>query len=186
MLATHSHTHMKLKLKSGSISDMYENQTSKKLIDNMDDKEEKKSFGKLLKAVELLGSSQLSWKERKKMEDQSVASLGGKPKKNCKMPVILGRNIMKKRQEKEQKLFEEGLIDQIPRKYTSKSQKTRREDQVLKISQGNFRNGMLDVKHILRKDEAASRVEDHNHGGGKDKKRGKRKQQNSKKRRRRS
>ncbi|KAF3785973.1 hypothetical protein EJ110_NYTH26586 [Nymphaea thermarum] len=142
---------------SGSISDMYVNQTSRKLIDNMDDNEEKKSFRKLLKAVELLGSSQMSWKERKKMEDQNVASLGGK-----------------------------GLIDQFPRKYTSKSQKTRREDQVLKISQGNFRNGMLDVKHILRKDEAASRVEDHNHGGGKDKKRGKRKQQNGKKRRRRS
>ncbi|CAN6478760.1 unnamed protein product [Victoria cruziana] len=165
---------------------MYMNRTSKRLMDNMDNGEEK-SFRKLLKAVELLGSSQMGWKERKKIEDQNVVSLGGKPKKNCKMPITLGRNIINKRQKKEEQLFQEGLVDRMPRKYmTNKGHKNRPEGQVLKISQGNFRNGMLDVKHILRKDEAASGVEDHNHVAGKGKKRGKKNKQKSRKRRRRS
>ncbi|XP_031493316.1 uncharacterized protein LOC116259600 [Nymphaea colorata] len=121
------------------------------------------------------GSSQMNWKERKKIEDQNVVSLGGK----CGLSLSLSKFYLPP-------CFFLGVVDQIPWKYTSKSQKNRPEDQVLKISQGNFRNGVLNVKHILRKDEAASRVEVHNHGAGKEKKRGKKKQQKGRKRRCRS
>uniref|UniRef100_A0A199U982 Uncharacterized protein n=1 Tax=Manihot esculenta TaxID=3983 RepID=A0A199U982_MANES len=50
------------------------NQTS----DTMDSKDRDWDFKKVMKDIEFLDASHMTWKERKELENQKVVSLGGK------------------------------------------------------------------------------------------------------------
>ncbi|GKV22290.1 hypothetical protein SLEP1_g32172 [Rubroshorea leprosula] len=109
----------------------------------------------------------MTWKERKELENRKVVSLGGKSPKKQRLPLSVARVVMKKQKEREQKISEEDLIlGQFRRKLSSSAgrsvEKQRPEDRVLKTTEGHFRNGVLDVKHMLhqaslRDDDSGSR-----------------------------
>ncbi|XAR56175.1 hypothetical protein NMG60_11036541 [Bertholletia excelsa] len=108
----------------------------------------------IMKDIEFLGSSHMTWKEKKELENRKVVALGGKPPKKQRLPLSVARVTMKKQKEREQKMLQEGLIlgrfggnfggeRKVP-------EKRKPEDKVLKSTQGHFRNGVLDVKHLLQ------------------------------------
>ncbi|KAL0447620.1 UNVERIFIED_CONTAM: hypothetical protein Slati_1889900 [Sesamum latifolium] len=80
----------------------------------------------ILKDIEFLGSSHMTWKEKKDLENTKVVSLGGKR-------AILGRF---------------GAYCSSGAKKVA--ERRRPEDRVLRATEGNFRNGILDVKHLLQ------------------------------------
>ncbi|RRT61114.1 hypothetical protein B296_00016646 [Ensete ventricosum] len=136
---------------SGNLADMYRKPISKESVDQSDSENEKMDIGKILKDVEYLGiclisllpfsttsvllylvlhrvvsfrlgASNMSWKERKQHENRKVVSLGGKE-------LILGRFALKS---------------------NSKARKPKPEGRRgLKASEGHFRKGVLNVKHLL-------------------------------------
>ncbi|KAM4084063.1 hypothetical protein ACB094_08G103500 [Castanea mollissima] len=119
-----------------------------------DTKDEEMDFKKIMKDIELFSSSHMTWKERKEMENRKVIALGGKPTKKQRLPLSVARPMMKKQKEREQKMLEERLIlGQFGGKSSSSDKrsmgKRKPEDRVLKASEGHFRNGVLDVKHLL-------------------------------------
>ncbi|XP_010244763.1 PREDICTED: uncharacterized protein LOC104588507 isoform X2 [Nelumbo nucifera] len=91
-----------------------------------DSADRRPDFRQIMKDVEYLVTSDMTWKERKHMENRRVAEqLGGKG-------LILGH---------------------FGHKHASSNkaaEKHKTEDRVLKSSEGYFRNGVLDVKHLLR------------------------------------
>ncbi|OIW16299.1 hypothetical protein TanjilG_19015 [Lupinus angustifolius] len=101
------------------------------------------------------GNSHMSWKERKKIEDRKVVSLGGKPPKNQRLPLSVARPMMKKQKEREQKMLQEGMIlGRFGGKLANSNKKRptgkhKPEDRGLKSSEGHFRNGVLNVGHLL-------------------------------------
>ncbi|KAM5585117.1 hypothetical protein ABKV19_004494 [Rosa sericea] len=107
------------------------------------------------KRIELLGSSHMTWKERKELENKKVVALGGKPPKKQRLPLSIARVVMKKQKDREQKQLQENVI---LGRFGGKSgggskrsvEKRRPEDRVLRASEGYFKNGVLDVKHLLR------------------------------------
>jgi len=106
-------------------------------------------IGKLLKDVELFGAS--SFKERKKIENRKVVELGGKAVKKHRTPLSVAKPALKNQKKRELKKIEEEKLLGIFRKRdkNSKVQKTRPEDRVLRATEGHFKNGILDVKHLL-------------------------------------
>ncbi|XP_054789549.1 uncharacterized protein LOC129295099 [Prosopis cineraria] len=140
---------------------------------------------KIMKDVENFGYSHMSWKERKKIEDRKVVSLGGKAPKQQRLPLSVARLRMKKQKEREQQMLQERLIlGQFGGKLGGSSKrsvgKRRPEERGLKSSEGRFKNGVLNVKHLLNPTQSKDQATE-NHvprsGGGKgkngDKKRGK-------------
>lgn len=124
---------------------------------NSTDMEPKMQMRDLKKEIYLLASSQMSWKDKKEVENRKVVSLGGKPQKKQRLPLSVARPIMKKQKEREQKMVQERLNTVQFGGKSSNSSSSRRslgnrrpEDRVLKSSEGIFRNGVLDVKHLLR------------------------------------
>ncbi|KAB8080574.1 hypothetical protein EE612_001164 [Oryza sativa] len=134
-----------------SLSDMYRKPAAEKSDDTSDDDEEPDiDIGKLLKDVELFGAS--TWKERKQLENRKVVQLGGKAIKKHRTPLSVSKPAMKNQKKREEKKAEEERLLGIFRKRdskNSKAQKTRPEDRVLRATQGHFKNGILDVKHLL-------------------------------------
>ncbi|XP_010244762.1 PREDICTED: uncharacterized protein LOC104588507 isoform X1 [Nelumbo nucifera] len=120
-----------------------------------DSADRRPDFRQIMKDVEYLVTSDMTWKERKHMENRRVAEqLGGKPQKKHRVPLSVARVTMKKQKEREQKMLEDGLIlGHFGHKHASSNkaaEKHKTEDRVLKSSEGYFRNGVLDVKHLLR------------------------------------
>ncbi|PIA60049.1 hypothetical protein AQUCO_00400727v1 [Aquilegia coerulea] len=109
----------------------------------------------LLKDIEFLGSSRMTWKERKELENRKVVSLGGKPPKKYRTPLSVARVSMKKQKDKEQKM--DKMLGHSGGRSASSSNKVverrKAEDRVLKSSEGHFSKGVLDVKHLLRQDK---------------------------------
>ncbi|XP_050371005.1 uncharacterized protein LOC126789005 [Argentina anserina] len=109
----------------------------------------------IYKRIELLGSSHMTWKEKKELENKKVVALGGKPPKKQRLPLSIARVVMKKQKDREQKQLQENVI---LGRFGGKSgggskrsvEKRRPEDSVLRASEGYFKNGVLDVKHLLR------------------------------------
>ncbi|KAL6973437.1 hypothetical protein U1Q18_027621 [Sarracenia purpurea var. burkii] len=141
----------------------------------------------IMKDIEFLGSSHMTWKERKDLENRKVLALGGKPPKKHRLPLSVARVTMKKQKEREQKILQESsLLGQFGAKLGNDAKKVaekrKMEDRVLKSTVGNFRNGVLDVKHLLQ--PTATR-ESHNStfavNKGKKKKTGGKKNQGKKK-----
>ncbi|KAL6205301.1 hypothetical protein ACLB2K_022562 [Fragaria x ananassa] len=77
------------------------------------------------------------------------------PPKKQRLPLSIARVVMKKQKDREQKQLQENVI---LGRFGGKSrggskrsvEKRRPEDRVLRASEGYFKNGVLDVKHLLR------------------------------------
>ncbi|OAY41025.1 uncharacterized protein LOC110622285 [Manihot esculenta] len=146
------------------------NQTS----DAMDSKDRNWDFKKIMKDIEFLDASHMTWKERKDLENQKVVSLGGKPPKKQRLPLSVARVQMKKQKEREEKMLQENMIlgrfgGKLGGGAKRSVEKRKPENGVLRSSDGYFRNGVLDVKHMLN--PAPSKNNDSgNHMVGKGKK----------------
>ncbi|XP_052196418.1 uncharacterized protein LOC127803867 [Diospyros lotus] len=121
----------------------------------MDFMGQKMDIKSIMKDIEFLGSSHMTWKERKELENRKVAALGGKPPKRQRLPLSVARIPMKKQKEREQKMREESLIlgrfgGKLATCSKKATEKLKPEDKVLKPTEGRFRNGVLDVKHLLQ------------------------------------
>ncbi|KAL9410233.1 hypothetical protein AB3S75_044072 [Citrus x aurantiifolia] len=155
---------------------------------DMETKDEEMDFRKIMKDIEFLGSSHMSWKERKELENKRVVSLGGKASKKQRLPLSVARVPMKRQKEREQKMQEErAILGRFGAKFAGPKRATERrkpEDRVLKSSEGHFRNGVLDVKHLLRpgpsRDTESSKYMG-GKGGNKGGKKGKQKNRGKKK-----
>ncbi|KAL0372014.1 UNVERIFIED_CONTAM: hypothetical protein Scaly_0883000 [Sesamum calycinum] len=117
--------------------------------------EPKMDIKSILKDIEFLGSSHMTWKEKKDLENRKVVSLGGKPPKKQRLPLSVARVTMKKQKEREEKLLQETTILGRFGAYISSgakkvAERRRPEDRVLRATEGNFRNGVLNVKHLLQ------------------------------------
>ncbi|MED6223037.1 hypothetical protein PIB30_070149 [Stylosanthes scabra] len=126
---------------------------------------------KIMKEVENFSYSHMTWKERKKIENQKVVSLGGKPPKKQKLPLSVARPTLKKQKEREQKMLQERLIlGQFGGKNSGSSKKSvgkhKAKDRGLRSSEGHFRNGILDVRHLLKSAPSTSRDHDTISGKG--------------------
>ncbi|GER30263.1 UDP-N-acetylglucosamine1-carboxyvinyltransferase [Striga asiatica] len=149
-----------------------------------DSEEPKMDIRSILKDIEFVATPHMTWKQKKDLENRKVVSLGGKPQKKQRLPLSVARVMMKKQKEREEKMAQENAILGRFGVYASNSSKKpverrRPEDRVLKSSEGNFRNGVLDVKHLLKSPAPRSQDEDKSggrgHGKGKRKKGGKKK-----------
>lgn len=131
-----------------SLSNMYHKPAPAKSADMSDD-EPDIDIEKLLKDVELFGAS--TWKDRKQIQNRKVVEMGGKAIKKHRTPLSVAKPAMKNQQKREQKKIEEERLLGIFRKRdkSNKFEKTRPEDRVLKATEGRFRNGILDVKHLM-------------------------------------
>ncbi|XP_027346152.1 uncharacterized protein LOC113857981 [Abrus precatorius] len=133
--------------------------------EHTDIEEQEMDIREIMKDVENFSYSHMTWKERKKIENRKVVSLGGKPPKNQRLPLSVARPMLKKQNEREQKMLQERLIlGQFGAKTGGSSKRSfgkhKPENRGLKSSEGRFRNGILDVKHLLN--SAPSR--DHDNG----------------------
>ncbi|KAK4278842.1 hypothetical protein QN277_016630 [Acacia crassicarpa] len=146
------------------------------LRDHIDTQDQEMDIRKIMKDVENFGYSHMSWKERKKIEDKKVVSLGGKAPKQQRLSLSVARPRMKKQKEREQQMLQERLIlGQLGGKLGGSSKrsagKRRPEERGLKASEGRFKNGVLNVKHLINpaqsKDQA---TETRGPSGGKRKK----------------
>lgn len=126
--------------------------------DATDSKDYQWDFKTILKEFETLGASQMTWKDRKKLENEKVVSLGGKPTKKQRLPLSVARPQMKNQKRREEKMRqvleqEHLILGRFGAKRSGGSrrstEKRKPEDRVLKASEGRFRNGVLDVKHLL-------------------------------------
>ncbi|KAG6632280.1 hypothetical protein CIPAW_13G148200 [Carya illinoinensis] len=127
------------------------------------------------------GSSHVKWKEKKKMEKQegflNWCLLLKRPSKKQRLPLSVAQPMMKKQKEREQTMLKKRLIlGQFGGKhgYSAKRSFWRRkpEDRVLKASKGHFRNGILDVKHLLRSTTSSRNNDSSIHVDTKGKKKG--------------
>uniref|UniRef100_A0A2P2N3B5 Uncharacterized protein MANES_09G068000 n=1 Tax=Rhizophora mucronata TaxID=61149 RepID=A0A2P2N3B5_RHIMU len=140
------------------------NRNQNRRADGMDSDDRRRwDFKNIMKDIELLGTSHRTWKERKELENRKVVSLGGKPLKKQRLPLSVARMQMKKQKEREEKMLQENLI--LGRFGGNRGgdgrrtvEKPKRGDGVLKSTEGFFRHGVLDVKHLLK--AAPSRDDD--------------------------
>ncbi|KAF7833599.1 uncharacterized protein G2W53_015932 [Senna tora] len=144
---------------------------------HLDIQDQEMDIRKIMKDVENFGYSHMSWKERKKIEDKKIVSLGGKAPKKQRLPLSVARPMMKKQKEREQAMLQERLIlGQFGGKFGGGSKRSvgkhKPGDRGLKASEGRFKNGVLNVGHLLN--SAPSRdnatTETHVSSGGKKKK----------------
>ncbi|KAH9605189.1 hypothetical protein KSS87_006614 [Heliosperma pusillum] len=126
-------------------------------------------FRSIIKEVQLLGSSDMTWKERKDLQNKKIVSLGGKATKQQRLPLSVSRLQMKNHKIREEKKLQQELLcgrsgESMVKTSSSRSkqrpERRKLEDSVLMSSQGRFRNGILDVKHLLKTTPVA-RDEDH-------------------------
>ncbi|XP_022860142.1 uncharacterized protein LOC111380742 [Olea europaea var. sylvestris] len=142
----------------------------------MDPDAPKMDIKSIMKDIEFLGSSHMTWKQRKDLENRKVISLGGKPQKTQKLPLSVARVQMKKQKEREQKMLQENAILGRFGGYhhtigTKKATERRcQEERVLKSTEGHFRNGVLDVKSLLKPSAPRANSESSRHVIGKGKK----------------
>ncbi|CAD6233521.1 unnamed protein product [Miscanthus lutarioriparius] len=92
-----------------------------------------------------------TFKGRKQIENRRVVELGGKAVKKHRTPLSVAKPALKNQKKREQKKIEEEKLLGIFRKRdkNTKAHKTRPEDRVLRATEGRFKNGILDVKHLL-------------------------------------
>ncbi|XP_051223857.1 uncharacterized protein [Lolium perenne] len=175
-----------------SLSNMYHKPPPEKSADMSDDEPDDIDIEKLLKDVELFDAS--TWKDRKQIQNRKVVELGGKAIKKQRTPLSVAKPAMKNQQKREQKKIEEERLLGIFRKRDkgNKFEKTRPEDRVLKATEGRFKNGILDVKHLMGapkpsssfRDEPEREMRGKGKKGGKGKGKGKGKQKGGRRNRR--
>ncbi|KAG6389074.1 hypothetical protein SASPL_150533 [Salvia splendens] len=74
---------------------------------NLDSQEPRMDIKSILKDIEFLGSSHMTWKQKKDLENKKVVSLGGKPPKKQRLPLSVARVSMKNQKDREEKLLQE-------------------------------------------------------------------------------
>ncbi|CAH1430891.1 unnamed protein product [Lactuca virosa] len=121
----------------------------------MDMKSQRMDLNLILKDIEDMVPSHMTWKEKKALENKKVVSLGGKPPKKQRLPLSVARVQMKKQKERDQKMLQQNMIlGQVGGKRGSRSKREsesrKPEDRVLMSTAGRFRNGILDVKDLLK------------------------------------
>ncbi|CAA6664840.1 unnamed protein product [Spirodela intermedia] len=139
---------------------MYRKASTSEPADNSDSEEEEVDMMKVLKDIEYLGSSTMSWKERKAMENRKVVFLGGKPPKRQRLPLSVAKVPMKRQKLREEKKLQEDILlgrFQRKRRATEQHDKRRSEGGVLMASDGVFKKGILNVKHLLGEPSQPSR-----------------------------
>ncbi|KZV19794.1 hypothetical protein F511_18793 [Dorcoceras hygrometricum] len=142
----------------------------------VDSTEPKMDIKSILKDIEFLESSHMTWKQKKDLENRKVVSLGGKPPKKHRLPLSVARVAMKKQKEREEKMLEESAILRRFGVYTSSSstkktvERRRPEERVFKTTEGYFKNGVLDVNHLLQRSTPRVNDGDIKHAIGKGKK----------------
>ncbi|KAG6389080.1 hypothetical protein SASPL_150539 [Salvia splendens] len=122
---------------------------------NLDSQETRMDIKSILKDIEFLGSSHMTWKQKKDLENKKVVSLGGKPLKKQRLPLSVARVSMKNQKDREEKLLQERAILGRFGAYSSSSSKKvperkPAEDRILKSMQGDFRKGVLNIGHLLK------------------------------------
>ncbi|KAI3816884.1 hypothetical protein L1987_10668 [Smallanthus sonchifolius] len=127
----------------------------------MDMKSTRMELKSILKDIEYMGPSHMTWKQKKALENKKVVSLGGKPPKKQRLPLSVARVAMKKQKERDQKMLQENiLLGQVGGKRGNRSKQAsvshKPEDRVLMSTAGQFRNGILDVKDLLKSNGASS------------------------------
>ncbi|KAJ7527910.1 hypothetical protein O6H91_16G075900 [Diphasiastrum complanatum] len=123
-------------------------------LQQSDDDVDREEFREILKEVEQLGTSQLSWKARKEWEAKKLLALGAKAPKSHKMPIEMGRNIKRKRElMEEQKRLQDGVAGLATATSSSKKKFASRnvENHGLRASEGIFKGGILHVKPLPKK-----------------------------------
>ncbi|KAB2631672.1 hypothetical protein D8674_009191 [Pyrus ussuriensis x Pyrus communis] len=128
--------------------------------ENTDTHFQKMDLRNIAKEIELLGTSNMTWKERKELENRRVVSLGGKPQKNRRLPLSVAKLVMKNQKKREQKLQEQNMVlgrfgGNSSGSSKRSTERKRPENRGLKGSEGHFKNGVLDVKHLLRPTSSA-------------------------------
>lgn len=126
----------------------------------MDMKSTRMDLKSIMKDIECMGPSHMTWKEKKALENKKVVSLGGKPLKKQRLPISVARVPMKRQKEREQKMLQENLI--LGRVGGNRGNRSKRssdsrkpEDRVLMSTVGNFKNGVLDVKKLLKSNSSS-------------------------------
>ncbi|KAI3775420.1 hypothetical protein L1987_49996 [Smallanthus sonchifolius] len=138
----------------------------------MDMKSTRMELKSILKDIEYMGPSHMTWKEKKALENKKIVSLGRKPPKKQRLPLSVARVTMKKQKERDQKMLQENiLLGQVGGKHGNRSKRAsvshKPEDRVLMSSAGHFRNGVLDVKDLLKSNTSSSdRGGSRSHGVG--------------------
>ncbi|CAN1145129.1 hypothetical protein LINPERHAP2_LOCUS14525 [Linum perenne] len=121
------------------------------------------SFKQIMDDVTLFGA--FTWKERKQMENQKAVELGGKPVKKPRLPLSVARLQMKNQKKRDEKMQLEVVIQEMALgRFRSRSNTSARkfgdkrkpESRVLKSTEGFFKNGVLDVKELLKSGGASS------------------------------
>ncbi|KAL5720437.1 hypothetical protein ACHQM5_013106 [Ranunculus cassubicifolius] len=146
-------------ISSTSVAKEKGSSSSSSVLDLMEKNGGEIDIQQLLKDIEFLGSSHMSWKERKELENRKVVSLGGKAPKKHRTPLSVAKVTMKKQKDREQKSSQEGLIlghfgGRSANSNTSRGTERRKaEDRVLRTTEGHFSKGVLDVKDLLRRDK---------------------------------
>ncbi|EPS74548.1 hypothetical protein M569_00211, partial [Genlisea aurea] len=110
----------------------------------------------ILSEIDYLGSSHVTWKQKKEMENRRVVSLGGKPVKKQRLPLSVARVMMKKQKQREAKLSLQnaeiarygGFSSSIT---TCSKGVERKKERILRSRDGKFKNGVLNVGHLLRR-----------------------------------
>lgn len=108
----------------------------------------KQEFRQILEEVQKLGTSQLSWKERKELESKKLVALGSKPAKSFKMPISMGLAIKRKREKLDTERMEQDILAGfLPAKRKKKTPlRESNDDKGLRLSEGKFRGGVLYVQ----------------------------------------
>uniref|UniRef100_A0A7N0ZQ65 Uncharacterized protein n=1 Tax=Kalanchoe fedtschenkoi TaxID=63787 RepID=A0A7N0ZQ65_KALFE len=115
----------------------------------------------IMKDVERFSSAHMTWKEKKELENKRVVTLGGKPPKKQRLPLSVAKVPMKKQKEREKKLLQEnqlfGKFEGIARMQGVKKKDKRRSngDRGLRATEGYFRNGVLEVKHLMNSGQSS-------------------------------
>lgn len=171
---------------SPNLVDMYQKPVSRGSTNQLDSEDEEMDIRKILKDIERLGYSSMTWKERKAVDNRNIVALGGKPPKKHRTPLSVAKPAMKNQKKREQKQMEEGRIfGRFLNNAAGKKREVQRklEDRGLKATEGHFRKGVLDVKHLLQPNpppknndgprERISKGKKKGKGKGKDKGKGK-------------
>ncbi|PWA82597.1 hypothetical protein CTI12_AA179350 [Artemisia annua] len=137
----------------------------------MDIKSIKMELKSIQKDIEDIGRPHMTWKEKKAMENRKVVSLGGKAPKKQRLPLSVARVAMKKQKERDQKTLQENMIlGQVGGSRGNRSKRAsdsrKPEDRVLMSTAGRFRNGVLDVKDLLKSSRDRGSSSRNGFGGG--------------------
>ncbi|XP_042012136.1 uncharacterized protein LOC121760553 [Salvia splendens] len=137
---------------------------------NLDSQEPRMDIKSILKDIEFLGSSHMTWKQIKDLENKKVVSLGGKPPKKQRLPLSVARRAILGRFG----AYNSSSSKKVPERKPA-------EDRILNSMQDDFRKGVLNVGHLLKPSAPEASNYKGRHPTGKGKKKKKKKKKDGKK-----